>query len=159
MFDIRTFRRDPAAFWEEMLAVHDEAFAGEPEPNAAHRAFVDLERQGHLDAIVTQNADKLHQDAGAADVIELHGNLEEAVCQSCTQREAMADAITRSERGEVPPECRECGGVLRPDGVLFGEQLPEAALFRAQSLAERSDVFREDVTTVLPRVADAVTEK
>lgn len=198
-FDIRTFRRDPAAFWEEMLAVHDKAFAGEPEPNSAHRAFVALERQGHLDAIVTQNADRLHQDAGTEDVIELHGNLEEAVCGSCTGREAMEDAIARSESGEVPPVCRTCGGVLKPDGVLFGEQLPEAELFRAHSLAEKSDVFlvagssltvepaaslpetaakrgatlaivnleptphddvanyvfREDVTTVLPQIADA----
>lgn len=141
MFTIRAFRHDPAAFWEELLAVHDDAFAGDPEPNAAHRAFAELERREHLDAIVTQNADRLHQDAGAEEVIELHGNMETVVCQSCRHREAMADAITRAEDGELPPECRECGGVLKPDGVLFGEQLPEHALFRAHSLAEKSDVF------------------
>lgn len=196
----RAFRADPAAFWEELLAIHDGAFAGDPEPNAAHRAFAGLERQGYLGAIVTQNADELHQDAGAGEVIELHGNTETVVRQSCRQREAIDDAIARAEDGELPPECGARGGVLEPDGVLFGEQLPEHALFRAHPLAEKSDVFlvagspltvepaaslpetaadrgatlaivnldptphdeladyvfRENVTTVLPRLVDAI---
>lgn len=199
-FHIRTFRQRPATFWEAMHAVHEQAFGGNPEPNAAHQALADLERRGHLDAIVTQNADKLHQDAGAGEVIELHGNLEEAVCQSCSHRVTMDDAVASAKEGELPPTCEECEGVFKPDGVLFGEEVPEYPLFRSHSLAEKADVFivagssltvepaaglpqtaakrgatlaivnldktphddiadyvfRENVTAVLPRLADAV---
>ena len=199
-FHVRTLRRDPAAFWAELCAVYDHAFGGEPKPNAAHRALAELEARGHLEAVVTQNADGLHQSAGAEAVVELHGNLAEAVCQSCRSRVPMADACARVDGGELPPVCERCGGVFETDGVLFGEALPEHALLRAQSLAETSDVylvagssltvepaaslprtaakrgatlaivnldptpgddaadfvFHEDVTTVLPRLADAV---
>ena len=140
-FTIHRLRRDPEGFWAEMLDVHRTAFAGSPDPNPAHRAFATLEAAGRLEAIVTQNADRLHQAAGASEVIELHGNLAEARCRDCSTRSEMDDAIARAEDGELPPTCRSCGGVLKPAGVLFGEQLPERALLRAHALAERSDVF------------------
>lgn len=140
MFDIRTFEREPAEFWRAMLAVYD-AFPDDPDANPAHVALADLESRGHLEAVVTQNADGLHQEAGSDEVIELHGNLAEVVCRSCNRREPFDDATTRAEHGDLPPECDECGGVFKPDGVLFGEQLPENALFRAHALAERADVF------------------
>lgn len=141
VFNIYTFERDPEAFWRQMLEIYEAALPEDAEPNAAHRAFATLEERGHLEGIITQNADGLHQEAGSEEVIELHGNLEEVVCQSCKSRESMDDARERAEAGELPPECVECGGTLKPDGVLFGEQLPEYALFRAHALAEKCDVF------------------
>lgn len=141
MFNITAVRRNPGDFWEMLLAVHDEAFAGDPEPNPAHEALASLESRGQLESIITQNADGLHQAAGSEDVIELHGNLERTVCQSCRHREPFDDARRRAESGELPPTCEECGGTLKPDAVLFGEQLPEHAIMRSHALAERADVF------------------
>lgn len=139
-FHIREFERDPGGFWERMLAVYDEAFEGDPQPNPAHRALATLEAEGTLDAVITQNADRLHQRAGSEEVIELHGNLQRVICRSCGNREPLETARERAEAGELPPEC-ECGSPLKPDGILFGEGLPEHALYRAHALAERSDVF------------------
>jgi NAD-dependent deacetylase len=199
-FHIREFERNPTGFWETMLEVYEEAFAGDPEPNPAHQAIARLEGADYLSGVITQNADGLHQEAGSEDVMELHGNLQQVVCQSCQYREAFAEARSRAEAGECPPECPECGRPLKPDGILFGEQLPKHALYRAHALSERSDVFvvagssltvepaaslpetavdhgatlaivnfdqtphddraeytfRSDVTTVLPKLAEAV---
>jgi len=140
-FHIRAFEREPGAFWERMLAVHEEAFGGDPDPNPAHRALATLERLGHLDGVVTQNTDGLHQSAGSEDVIEVHGTLQQAVCRSCRYEEPFGRARSRAESGELPPTCDDCGDPLKPDGVLFGEQLPEDALYRASALAEQCDVF------------------
>jgi len=141
MFDLSSFRRDPAGFWEEMLEVYDDAFPPNPEPNAAHEALATLESRGNLAGVVTQNADQLHQEAGSQEVIELHGNLRRVVCQSCKQREPFEDARARAVTAGPPPECLDCQGTLKPDAVLFGEQLPEYAVFQAHSLAEKADVF------------------
>ncbi|MFW5958985.1 MAG: NAD-dependent protein deacylase [Natronomonas sp.] len=140
-FNLFAFQRDPGVFWEAMVGIYDDAFPGDAEPNAAHQALATLESVGHLEAIITQNADRLHQEAGSQDVIELHGTLKEVVCRSCSFKGSMDDAIGRARAGELPPTCPECEGVLKPDGILFGEQLPEYALFRAHALAEKSDIF------------------
>lgn len=141
MFNVASFNRDPAGFWEETLALFDDAFPTDPEPNAAHEALATLESRGLLEAVITQNADSLHQAAGSEEVIELHGTLQRVVCQSCKQRESFEDAAARARNATPPPECLDCGGALKPDTVLFGEQLPEYALFQAHSLAEKADVF------------------
>lgn len=139
-FHIRSFDRDPAAFWERMLDLYEHSFGGDPAPNAAHSALATLEQRNLLDRVITQNADGLHQDAGSDDVLELHGNLQQMVCLSCRHREPMERA---RELGadDLPPECDRCGEPLKPDGVLFGEQLPRHALYESQALAEQSDVF------------------
>jgi NAD-dependent deacetylase len=140
-FHIRAFERDPESFWETMIGVYEEAFGVDPEPNPAHEALAEMERAGVLEGVVTQNADQLHQKAGTENVIELHGNLKEAVCQSCNQREPLSECIDRARERTLPPHCRVCDGTLKPNGVLFGEQLPEYALYRAHALAEKADVF------------------
>jgi NAD-dependent deacetylase len=140
-FHIRAFEQDPAEFWEGMLPVYEDAFDVDPEPNPAHEAIATLEKQGHISGVITQNADELHQSAGSEDVIELHGSMEEVVCQSCKNREPFSDARSRAESGELPPECGDCGGTFKPDGVLFGEELPKHALYEAHALAEKCDVF------------------
>ena len=133
---IDTFRRDPAQYWTYSLE-HRRADA---EPNPAHRALVDLERRGHLRAVITQNTDGLHQKAGSGQVIELHGSSRSVVCLDCEARFARAD-IDRLNREHCPPSCPSCGGpFLKPTVVLFGEALPEAALREAQVLAMAADV-------------------
>lgn len=102
-FHIRAFERDPASFWETMRAVHEEAFGIDPEPNAAHEALADIERAGYLAGVITQNADGLHQKACNEEVIELHGNLQEAVCQSCKRHEPLSKSISRTREGRFRP--------------------------------------------------------
>lgn len=103
------------------------------QPNAGHLAFVELERRGRLTALITQNIDGLHQRAGSRRVIELHGTATEAECQSCLARIPMDEALERVTGGEPAPECRICGGWLKPATVSFGQEMPtepmnEAAL-------------------------------
>jgi NAD-dependent deacetylase len=106
----------------------------EVEPNAGHRAIVDLAALVPRLAVVTQNIDSLHQRAGSRDVIELHGSLREFRCDSC------AHPIAWNAAPDVPV-CARCGGMLRPGVVMFHENLPEHALEMARELAERADVL------------------
>ncbi|SFL49056.1 NAD-dependent deacetylase [Halogranum rubrum] len=140
-FDIRRLDADPAGFWRDRLDLHEAMFAANPEPNAAHDALAALERTGVLDTVVTQNTDGLHAAAGTESLLELHGNAHRVVCRSCGHRSDAADARQRVRDGEVPPRCSDCGGVLKPDVVLFGEMLPRETLQAARRLARDSDVF------------------
>lgn len=139
-FAIQSFQRRPKEFWRAWLDVRSEL--GSPEPNPAHTALAEMYSDGHLDAVVTQNVDGLHQEAGVPqdDVVELHGNSGVVVCRSCRDRQDAADLTESLGRDSLPPRCG-CGGLLKPDTVLFGEQLPEHALFRAHALAEDADAF------------------
>ncbi len=139
-FHRRRFERDPSGFWDDRLRLHERLFPDEVAPNAAHEALVDLESNGHLDAVITQNTDGLHEAAGSATVIELHGNAARVVCEACGGRSPADDAFGRVRAGESPPTCA-CGGVLKPDVVLFGEDLPRAAIERAHEYATGCDVF------------------
>jgi NAD-dependent protein deacetylase/lipoamidase len=133
---IDTFRKDPAQYWTYSLN-HRRTDA---EPNPAHLALVDLERRGHLRAVVTQNTDGLHQKAGSGRVVELHGSSHAVVCLDCETRFPRAE-IDRLNREHCPPSCPACGGrFLKPTVVLFGEGLPVEALREAQSLAMAADV-------------------
>lgn len=133
---IDTFRRNPAEYWTYSLN-HRRTDA---EPNPAHRALVDLERRGHLRAVVTQNTDGLHQKAGSTRVIELHGSSHAVVCLDCGARFPRAE-VDRMNRKHCPPNCPACGGrFLKPTVVLFGEALPEGALHDSQALAMAADV-------------------
>lgn len=141
-FTIWRFERDPDGFWNDWVDLHDTVFDGEAiEPNAAHEALARLETQGVLDAVVTQNVDGLHEEAGSARVIALHGNGNRIVCQDCGRRTDAEPVLERARQGETAPTCRACGGVVKPDAVLFGERLPPTAYREASALAEDSDVF------------------
>jgi NAD-dependent deacetylase len=140
-FNVRRFEADPAGFWHDRAGMVAEVYGEGVEPNPAHEALADLERAGHLDALITQNIDGLHARAGSEEVVELHGNGDRVVCRACDRRFDAGNAFDRVRAGESPPTCRHCGGVLKPDVTLFGEALPEYALFRARSLAERAEAF------------------
>lgn len=126
---IDALRRDPARVWE-FYALRLDALA-EAEPNDGHRALAELQEQGRIRAVITQNVDGLHQRAGSREVVEVHGSLREAECTSCGVRVPIAVAIE-----QLPlPACPECGELLKPGVVMFGELLPADALARAATLA------------------------
>jgi NAD-dependent protein deacetylase/lipoamidase len=126
---IDSLRRDPARVWE-FYALRLDALS-EAEPNEGHRALAEMEERGWIRAIVTQNVDGLHQRAGSRDVVEVHGSLSEAECTGCGVRVPMADAVEL-----LPlPACPECGELLKPGVVMFGELLPVASIQRARELA------------------------
>ncbi|MFJ9770096.1 SIR2 family NAD-dependent protein deacylase [Kitasatospora sp. NPDC101157] len=113
------------------------------EPNAGHRALVDLERSGLPVRVLTQNVDGLHQRAGlpARKVFELHGTAREVQCASCRVVGPMDGALARVAAGEPDPACRECGGILRPRTVMFGEALDPVVLQQADAVAKACDLF------------------
>ena len=125
---IDAFRRDPAKVWDfyaKRLGVLADA-----RPNAAHSALAELERRGLVEAVVTQNVDRLHQQAGSRRVLEVHGSIRSASCLLCGNREEYERVI---ELGPVPA-CAECGAVLKPDVVMFGELLPAGVMEEASEL-------------------------
>ena len=113
------------------------------EPNAGHRALADLERKAALHTIVTQNVDGLHHAAGNSPdkIIEIHGNVREVKCLTCTWRAPMETALDRVRAGEEDPACPDCGGILKSATISFGENLVPADLHRSQVAAAESDVF------------------
>lgn len=179
--------RDADGAWKRAQPVTYQAFTGDPatyrrywarsavgwprvgtaSPNAAHFALVRLQQAGRITSLVTQNVDGLHQRAGSAEVIDLHGRLGEVVCLSCharTPRTALqarmlqrnpgwsaqvsaiapdgdADIDPATVEGFVPPLCEDCGGLLKPDVVFFGENVPRARLQRALDALAHADAM------------------
>ncbi|MCU1382931.1 MAG: NAD-dependent deacetylase [Acidobacteria bacterium] len=113
------------------------------QPNAGHRALVDLERRGTLLALVTQNIDGLHQMAGHAPdiVIEVHGTMREVMCMACGWRGPMTSAIARVRSGDADPACEHCGGILKSATISFGQALDPAVIQRAMHAAARADLL------------------
>lgn len=112
-------------------------------PNAAHIAIAELYAMGRLDCVITQNIDNLHQKAGVPDdmVYELHGNMKWARCLECGRRYPFDEIKQRLERGEEIPDCTACRGMLKPDIVMFEEQLPVDVLEEAGYRALAADLF------------------
>jgi NAD-dependent deacetylase len=136
---IDVFRRDPERFWrfygDRFQSLRDK------QPNGAHRALAELERRGMLDAVVTQNIDRLHARAGTRELVEVHGSIGHSRCLVCGTRFALDDVRGRldADPGGIP-RC-DCGEPLKPDVVLFGEYLPAEALDRAERLARGTDLL------------------
>jgi NAD-dependent deacetylase len=140
-FSLSRFESDPKGFWQDRVQLHEVMYPADVAPNAAHEALARLEALGFLDGIVTQNTDGLHSAAGSERVIELHGNATRVICRDCETRSDAAAARQRIEDGESPPLCTDCGGVLKPDVVLFGERLSRERFDDAHRLAQESDLF------------------
>jgi NAD-dependent deacetylase len=113
------------------------------EPNAGHRAIVELERQGRLLAVITQNVDELQQQAGTSPelVIEVHGTMRRVVCWDCGEEAPMERALARVRAGEEDPSCRSCGGILKSATISFGQALVPEVIDRAMDVAEHCDLL------------------
>ncbi|HDS15207.1 MAG TPA: NAD-dependent protein deacylase [Proteobacteria bacterium] len=133
--EIDNFRRNPEKVWgmlAEMLIVVERAV-----PNQTHKTLAEFEEKGWLQAVITQNVDGLHQAAGARRVIEFHGTSRNLVCLECDwswPRFSLVDS-------RMPPRCRRCNAILKPDVVFFGEQIPRPALLEATAAAEQARVM------------------
>lgn len=113
------------------------------EPNAGHKALVDLEKAGKLRAIITQNIDGLHQRAGSDPglVIEVHGTMLEAECLVCGRRTPMPEVLARLDEGEDDPSCRTCGGIQKSATISFGQALKRDVFAAAERAARDCDLF------------------
>ena len=127
------------ASWQNRLS----SPAWSARPNPGHRALVDLERQGRLRAIITQNIDELHQAAGSDPslVLELHGTMRWVVCWDCGARGPMDPVLERVKAGEDDPRCVECGGILKSATISFGQMLDPAVVAAAEAAAVDCDVL------------------
>ena len=136
---IDAFRRDPARFW----SFYGQRFQtlGDKQPNRAHAALVELERAGRLDAVITQNIDRLHERAGTRNLVEVHGSISHSSCLVCDLRYEL-EAVRALHEGaeDGVPRC-DCGAPLKPGVVLFGEYLPGHAVMRAEALAAGADLM------------------
>ena len=135
---IDAFHSDTKRFWDFYRPrFHDLA---DKEPNPGHTVLAELERRGRLDAVITQNIDRLHRRAGSEDVIEVHGSIATASCTSCGESYPLEEVESLFDADGVAT-CRGCAGKVKPDVVLFGELLPADAMARAEQLCSSADLL------------------
>jgi NAD-dependent deacetylase len=135
---IDVFERDPARFWSYYRPRFQSL--GDRQPNRAHEALAELERRGLVEGVITQNIDRLHRVAGSRNVIEVHGSIETSSCRGCGTAFGLEEVEDMFDAAGVAI-CSACGGAVKPDVVLFGELLPEAAMARATELAEAAELM------------------
>ena len=139
----RRFLEDPARSWRQRLEPSEPWAIGLQEtlskatPNSGHRALVVLEQAGLLDAVITQNVDDLHRQAGSRALLEIHGNHFLLRCVECHRRFEPAEVPIDLE--DLPPHCNDCGGIIKGDTVHFGEPIPPDVLRGCQAVAEGCD--------------------
>jgi len=136
---IEAFRERPEKFYRWFQPLAGRIFGASP--NSAHLALAALEAAGIIQTILTQNIDMLHQKAGSRNVVEMHGTLSTLTCTECFQKTDSADVLPGYlARGQIPV-CARCGGILKPDVILFGEQLPQRAWRQAESACRACDLM------------------
>jgi NAD-dependent deacetylase len=133
------FRQNPEAFyrWVYPLA----RLTMEAKPNPAHEALARLEAMGKLRCVITQNIDMLHTRAGSKTVYELHGHMREATCVSCFEVYPGEPILRQFLEDHKVPHCPKCGGIIKPNVILFGEQLPYRELQAAQDAVRHTDLM------------------
>ena len=155
--------RSPGGLWTQMAPIDFEDFISSREmrreawrrrfameemfssvkPNAGHLAVAELVRRGNVSHVITQNIDNLHQDSGvpARQVIELHGNTRYAKCLDCGGRIELAPIRVHFEAHGDPPDCAECGGLVKTATISFGQAMPELEMARAEEATLACDLF------------------
>ena len=136
VLDIKYFMNDPVESWIVIKEIFYDFF-GKAKPNKAHLVLARMEKEGMLGRTITQNIDNLHQEAGSAIISEFHGNSKNLICIQC-HRKYRSGLISLEH---CPPTCLECGGILKPDFVFFGEAIPQLPLKDAYEAASLSDAF------------------
>lgn len=155
--------RSPGGIWTRMMPIDFKDYVADPQarrlswqrrfemeetwnavqPNAGHRAVGQLVAQGRVSHVITQNIDALHQAGGVpqAQVIELHGNTRHAKCLDCGRRIEIADIRAHFEAQGEPPDCPDCGGILKTATISFGQAMPEDQMARAEAAALACDLM------------------
>lgn len=155
--------RSPGGIWTRMMPVQFQDYLADPEarrvswerrfemeetwnavkPNAGHLAVAELVRRGHVNAVITQNIDNLHQAGGVSDaqVIELHGNTGYAKCLTCNARVEIADIRLHFDAHGDAPDCKFCGGIIKTATISFGQAMPEDEMARAEEASLNADLF------------------
>ncbi|HLO30189.1 MAG TPA: NAD-dependent deacylase [Anaerolineales bacterium] len=136
---LSTFRTAPERFFNWFQPLASQIFNAQP--NAAHLALAAFEIAGHVCAIITQNIDALHQKAGSKNVIEMHGSLRTVSCTNCFKQFESGPFLQPYIETGIIPQCLNCNGILKPDVILFGEQLPQSAWSGAQRAARQCDLM------------------
>lgn len=138
------FLKDPKGWWEERLS--SPSLLGDIEkalPNPGHYALAALEKLGLLMCVITQNVDALHEKAGTKNLLEYHGSLLKLRCTTCTSRfgRDAFDLEKLRQENRLPPHCPKCGGIVKTDGVAFGEPIPRDVAHRSREEAETCDLM------------------
>ncbi len=136
ILDLSYFYSHPRSSWIVIKEIFYD-FWGKAKPNPAHEFLSFLEKQGNLKTVITQNIDNLHQEAGSKNVCEFHGTLKKMVCTSC-------GALYPSEQvklDKLPPKCKKCQGILKPDFIFFGEGISEYAYMKSMESMRETDLL------------------
>jgi NAD-dependent deacetylase len=136
VLDLQYFLNDPTGSWVVIKEIFYDFF-GKAKPNKAHLVLARMEKEGMLGRTITQNIDNLHREAGSMIISEFHGNSKNLICLHCHRLYRYGEISL----DHFPPTCRECGGILKPDFVFFGEAIPQLPLAEAYEAASLSDVF------------------
>ena len=153
---IGTFQSNPEKVWGMIFEMID--LAVNAKPNNGHIALARLEQMGYIDAVITQNIDNLHQEAGSKNVIEYHGNAKKLECMKCGTKYPLDDFNLAKK--EIP-RCKKCNRILKPSIVFFGEMIPQEALFQSEKYASVADLVLVVGTSaiVYPAAAIPLTAK
>ena len=135
-FDLSYFLAEPEKCWTLLKNIFFDHL-GKAEPNYAHTALAELEKHDLLQAVITQNIDNLHRIAGNTVIHEFHGNSQYLTCLDCGSK-FPAETVSLET---LPPHCKMCGGILKPDFVFFGENIPETAYSGSLYETEHAEVF------------------
>jgi NAD-dependent deacetylase len=149
--EIAYFYKNPEASWKVIRQIFYDYF-GKSKPNPAHLVLAEFEKKGILKAVITQNIDNLHYEAGNSTVFEFHGNSKILSCIACARKYP----VEQIGFDVLPPKCTSCGAVLKPDFIFFGEGIPEEAYRNSISETTKADVFLLIGTTGLVQPAASI---
>jgi NAD-dependent deacetylase len=135
LFEINYFLDHPEDSWKLLIKLFYDTFE-KAVPNRAHEVLAELEHRDILKALITQNIDSLHYRAGSRKIVEYHGNSRTLICTRCSKTTPATPDILK----QIPPYCR-CSGLLKPDFVFFGEEIPLRAVRKSERIAEKTDVM------------------
>ncbi len=134
--EIDYFYSNPLESWKVIKEIFYDFF-GLAKPNGAHRIIARLENDCIVKAVITQNIDNLHQEAGSKIIYEFHGNSQKLICTKCNS----VYTSNEIDLNNLPPLCKKCNGLLKPDFIFFGEGIPEYAYKKSMEEANIADVF------------------
>ncbi len=135
ILDLNYFLQNPEKSWPVIIEIFYDFF-GKAKPNKAHEALAFMETNDMLKCVITQNIDNLHQEAGSKEIYEFHGNSHRLVCMKCQKYQKVEDA----DLSVTPVLCDDCKGLMKPDFIFFGEQIPPTAYEKSLEAAQKADV-------------------